>query len=101
MFAEGFDEKTIALAIDVFIRDAGIFKNEDLENPTFKMFLRELGRNMITFENDKNYAKVAQFLDWYCIEDKFLWVNLEMYLLKKEKIFDAQSYIKMLGHFAN
>lgn len=89
MFAEGFDEKTISLAMDVFIRDAGIFKNEDLEAPTFKMFLRELGRNMVTFENDKNYAKVAQFLDWYCIEDKFLWVNLEMYLMKKEKIFDA------------
>lgn len=89
MFAEGFDEKTISLAMDVFIRHAGIFKNEDLEAPTFKMFLRELGRNMVTFENDKNYAKVAQFLDWYCIEDKFLWFNLEMYLMKKEKIFDA------------
>jgi hypothetical protein len=56
---------------------------------------------MMTFENAKNYVKVAQFLDWYCIDDKFLWINLEQYIFKKERIFDAQSYLKLLIHFGN
>ena len=49
--------------------------------------MRELGQNMITFENEKNYVKVAQLLDWFCIDDKLLWINLEQYILKKERIF--------------
>ena len=56
---------------------------------------------MITFQEEKNYAKVAQFLDWYCVPDKLLWVNLEQYLLKKERIFSAGAYIKILQHCAN
>lgn len=56
---------------------------------------------MITFQEEKNYAKVAQFLDWYCVPDKLLWVNLEQYLLKKERIFGAEAYIKILQHCAN
>lgn len=57
------------------------------------MFLRELGQNMITFENEKNYLKVAQFLDWYCLDDKLLWINLEQYILKKDRMFSGDSYI--------
>ena len=49
MFAEGFDEHHISIALDVFIRDAAFFDEEDLNSPTFQLFLRELGRNMITF----------------------------------------------------
>ena len=56
---------------------------------------------MILFQNEKNYAKVAQFMDWYCIEDKYLWVNLEQFLIKKERIFTPNSYAKILTHFAN
>jgi hypothetical protein len=77
MFLEGFNEHHISIALDVFIRDAAFFKEEDLENPTFQVFLRELGRNMITFQNPKSYVKVATFLDWFCIEDTNLWINLE------------------------
>lgn len=56
---------------------------------------------MITFTDEKNYVKTAQFLDWYCIEDNLLWVNLEQFLIKKEKIFTKEGYIKMLNHFSN
>ena len=59
MFAEGFDEHHISIALDVFIRDAAFFEEDDLNSPTFQLFLRELGRNMITFQDDKNYVKVA------------------------------------------
>lgn len=40
MFTEGFDERHISIALDVFLRDAAFFKEEDLENPTFQVFLR-------------------------------------------------------------
>lgn len=56
---------------------------------------------MITFQDEKNYVKVAQFLDWFCVDDKLLWVNLEQYLLKKEKIFSADAYVRILQHAAN
>jgi len=87
MFSEGFDEHHISIALDVFLRDVAQFEDKDLENATFQQFLRELGQNMITFENEKNYVKVAQLLDWFCIDDKLLWINLEQYILKKERIF--------------
>jgi len=35
MFLEGLDERLISIALDVFIRDAAFFKEDDLENPTF------------------------------------------------------------------
>ena len=59
MFSEGFDEHHISIALDVFLRDVAQFEDKDLENATLKQFLRELGQNMITFENEKNYVKVA------------------------------------------
>lgn len=101
MFTEGFDEHHIGIALDVFLRDVAQFEEDDLENPTFKLFLRQLGLNMITFTEEKNYVKAAQFLDWFCIDDKLLWVNLEQFLIKKEKIFSRDGYIKMLTHFSN
>ena len=26
-------------------------------------------------------------MDWYCLEDTTLWINLEQYVVKKENIF--------------
>ena len=52
MFTEGFDEHHISIALDLFLRDAAIFEEKDLENPTFKQFLRELGKLMITFQDE-------------------------------------------------
>ena len=45
--------------------------------------------------------KVANFLDWFCLDDKLLWINLEQYILKKERIFSSESYIKLISHFSN
>jgi len=83
MFTEGFDEHHMSIALDVFLRDAAIIEEKDLENETFKKFLRELGTNMVTFSKEENFVKAARFMDWYCIDDKNLWVNLELYIIKK------------------
>jgi len=53
------DEHHISLALNIFIRDAALFEEEDLEKDTFKEFVRELGRNMMLFQDEKNYAKAA------------------------------------------
>lgn len=49
MFVNGFDEKHINIALDVFLRDFGQFEEKDLEKETFKNFVRELGMNLVTF----------------------------------------------------
>jgi hypothetical protein len=36
LFANGFDEKHINIALDVFFRDFGVFEEQDLEKDTFK-----------------------------------------------------------------
>ena len=56
MLEDGLDEHHISLALDVFLRDIAQFEEADLEKPTFHAFLRELGRNMITFQDEKNSA---------------------------------------------
>ena len=101
MFTEGLDEHHLSLALDVFIRDAHMFKEEDLEKQTFKDFVRELGKALITFQDEKSYVKAAQFMDYFCIDDKLIWVNLEQYIIKKDRIFSPRSYIKLLTHFSN
>ena len=40
MFSDGFDEKHISIALDVFLRDIAQFSEEDVQSPTMKMFLR-------------------------------------------------------------
>jgi hypothetical protein len=87
--------------LDVFLRDFGQFEEKDLENPTFKLFVRELGMNIITFTQEKSYVKAARFMDWYCIADPTLWVNLETYVIKKETMFSPQSFIAILSHFSS
>lgn len=56
---------------------------------------------MVTFQDEKNYVKAAQFMDWFCIDDSILWVNLEQYAIKKERIFSPESFVKLLQHFSN
>ena len=101
MFTEGFTEKHIVIALEIFIRDAAQFQEKDLTSPTFQSFLRELGRNLVTFQDEKSYVKTAKFLDIFCIDDKFLWINLELFIMKKERMFSPKSYIEIMGHFAS
>ena len=100
MFTEGFDEKHIGIALDVFLRDFGQFEEADLQKQTFKNFLRELGINLITFREEKSFVKTARFLDWYCIFDTDLWVNLEQFIIKKDYLFKAESLVTILSHFS-
>ena len=100
MFTEGFDEKHISIALDVFLRDYGQFKEEDLEKEIFRDFVRELGINLITFTKEQNFVKAARFIDYYCIADPTIWVNLEQYVIKKDSILSATSLIQILECFA-
>ena len=84
LFTHGLDEKSLNMALDVFLRDVGQFSEEDLEKDTFKNFVHELGVNIITFSNEKSFVKAARFMDWYCIQDPVLWINLETYVIRKE-----------------
>jgi hypothetical protein len=63
--------------------------------------VRELGRNLVTFQDEKSYVKTAKFLDIFCIDDKYLWINLELFLMKKEKLFSPKSMIEIMAHFAS
>lgn len=101
MFIEGFTEKHISIALDIFIRDAAQFEEKDLQSDTFRQFVRELGRNLLTFKDEKSYIKTAKFLDIYCIDDKYLWINLEVFLMKKENLFSPKSMIEIMSHFAS
>lgn len=56
---------------------------------------------MIVFKDEKTYVKTAKFLDIYCVPDKFLWINLEMFLMKKENLFSPKSYVEIMSHFAS
>lgn len=49
MFIDGFNEHHISIALDVFLRDVALINDKDLDSPTFKQFIRQLGSNMITF----------------------------------------------------
>ena len=101
MFTEGFTESHISIALDIFIRDAGYFQEKDLTSQTFQNFIRELGRNLVTFQEEKSYVKTAKFLDIYCIEDKYLWVNLEMFLIKKDRLVSPKGYVEIMSHFSS
>ena len=100
MFTTGFDEKHISIALDVFLRDYGQFEEADLEKQIFKDFVRQLGINLITFTNEKNFLKAARFMDFYIINDPNLWVNLEMYTMRKDNLFGASGLIQVLSSFS-
>lgn len=101
MFTEGFNEKHITIALDVFLRDAGLFEEKDLKSETFQSFVGELGKNLVIFKDEKSYIKAAKFLDIFCIDDKYIWINMELFLMKKENIFSPKGMVQIMGHFAS
>ncbi len=50
--------------------------------------------------DEKSYVKTAKFLDLYCVEDKYLWINLELFLMKKEKLFTPKAMVEIMSHFS-
>ncbi|CAI2364484.1 unnamed protein product [Moneuplotes crassus] len=100
MFKEGISESNLMKAMDIFIRDADQFNEEDLNHPTFKKFLKEISRNLVTFSKEESYVKTAQFMDIYCISESLLWINLELFVMKKENMFKPENLIRIMTHFA-
>jgi hypothetical protein len=39
--------------------------------------VRELGRSLLIFKEERSYLKTAKFMDIYCLDDKLLWINME------------------------
>lgn len=94
-------EDQISLALDVLIKDINFFKEDDLQKPSFKKFVGELSREIITFANDENIYKAAKFLDWYNIENKNCWYNLERIIVNKKDKIKPEILLKTLDHIAN
>jgi len=95
MFTEGFNEKHVSMALDVFLRDFDQFEEKDLKSETFLAFVAELGVNIITFKEEATFVKTAKFMDWYCLVEPTIWVNLELYTIKKENVFKGTALITM------
>ncbi len=100
MLEEGITEDLLNKALDTLLRDAGLFKEEDLEKENFGRFLRELSASIVWLEKGKTFVKIARFLDLYCVGDPFLWVNLENFIVQSDGRFTASEYISILGSFA-
>jgi hypothetical protein len=56
---------------------------------------------LVTFKEESSFVKTAKFLDWYCVDDANLWVNLETYVIKKELMFTAPALLSILSHFSS
>jgi len=100
MFSEGISEDNLLKALDIFIRDADQFSEEDLKHSTFQKIIREISQNLVTFSREESYVKTAQFLDIYCISDSLVWINLELFVMKKEFMFKPENLIKIMSHFS-
>ena len=89
------------MALDVFIKDINFFKEEDTKNNSFQNFIRQLAQQIYLFTNDENIYKAAKFLDWYNIDDKNCWYNLERIILNKKEKINSSILLKTLDHIAN
>lgn len=94
-------EQHISSALDVFLKDIFLFKDEDMTNKTFLLFLRQLSQNVLSFTDDNNYYKTVKFLDWYNIDDNNIWFNLERVLTRKRESLKPEILLKVLDHFSN
>ena len=94
-------EEQISLALDVFIKDINFFKEEDVQKISFKKFVSQLSQEIFTFSNDDNIYKAAKFLDWYNIDNKNCWYNLERIILNKKDKIKPDILLKTLDHIAN
>lgn len=59
MFTEGFTEDHISKALDIFLRDAEKFTEEDLQNPTFLKFVREIGLGIQVYSKEQTFLKLG------------------------------------------
>ena len=62
--------------------------------------MRELSVNIVTFTKDTSFVKAARFIDYYCIADETIWINMEQYVIKKEDIFKPSTLVQILESFS-
>lgn len=98
---DGFLEEHIGMALDVFIKDIKFFKSEDINSKQFKNFVSQLAQNIISLNSDSNIYKTAKFLDWYNIDNKNCWYNLERLITYKKDKMNREILLKILDHFAH
>ena len=101
LLKDGFLEHHISLALDVFIKDINFFKEEDLKSKSFQNFLAELSKNLISLSDDKVIYKAAKFMDWYNIDNKNNWYNLERVIVNRKDFINKSTLLKILDHFAH
>ncbi len=99
LLSEGFLEKHISMALDIFIKDIKFF--DDTDNPKFKRFVSELSRNAISLSDDVVIYKAVKFLDWYNISDQNCWYNIERVIVNNKNTFNRSLLLKILDHFAH
>ena len=94
-------EQHISSALDVFLKDIFLFKEEDVSHKTFQYFLRLLSQNILSFSDENNYYKASKFLDWYNIDDNNIWFNLERVISRKRESMSPEILLKIMDHFSN
>jgi hypothetical protein len=101
LLKEGFLEEHISLALDVFIKDIHFFQEEDLSNKKFQNFISHLSQCVISFTNDTTIYKTTKFLDWYNIDNKNCWFNLERVITSRHDFINPKILLKILDHFSH
>ena len=98
---KGILEEQCSSALDVFFNDIKLFKEENLNNQTFIKFVKQLAQNVSVISNELNFYKIGKFLDWYGVDYRNAWFNLERTITSKRNIISPSILVKTLSHFAN
>jgi hypothetical protein len=101
LLKEGFLEDQISAALDVFLKEINFFNTDDLKNANFQKFVKQLSASTITFTDDSVIYKSAKFLDWFNINDKHSWYNLERIVTNRKDLMNPSIMLKTLDHFAH
>lgn len=100
--SEYLSEDVISNCLDVFIKDFDKFKAEDLENPIYKKFVRQAIIGITSYAKESTLMKAAKFFDWYNVEGRNCWYNLERVITNKlHSSISPNVIINILNNFAN
>lgn len=100
--SEFLSEEVISNALDIFIRDFYTFEAEDLNNETFKKFEKQVILGITSYTKESSLIKAAKFFDWFNVENRNCWYNLERVISNKIYTnFSSKALLLILNHFAN
>ena len=107
---EGLTEELLDKVLDALLRDADLFQEKHLETDGFQSVVREISTALKWVESGRVLAKIAHFLDLFCIGDALVWVNLERTVIDratgraqkegKKGSLSAKELLSILGSFA-